>query len=125
MTKKGYQIIEPRITEDWLCESKHTYFMVAVLSWLVEKLCDSQDNKLSNVEICIIPVKYVDEYIAIGVHYKNPDDDDLQSYIESKIEEYLSNTSAFEMLDYCFSNERSWPEVRKDYELEAWCESHQ
>lgn len=120
MSRKGYQVIEPVIIEDWLGSATHESFITAVLVWLIDRLNSSQDEKFKDVEISVIPVKYVGEYLAIGVHYKyQRDDEDVSGYIEEKIKEYLEATSAFEFLSFCFKQEKSWFDVRQEYSIEA------
>ena len=117
MSSRGYQIIEPDIIGKWLGTKIHQGILYCLLVWLVNMLKqqDKYVQKLSEVEIEIIEVKYIDSYPAIGIHYKNPNTEDLHDYVTLKIEEYLKEISVSNFLNYAFNSNISWEQQYKEF----------
>lgn len=115
MSDKGYQIIEPTIIGDWLGTVKHEGILFCLLNWLVHLLMLDRGDELINVEIEVLCVEYDGKYPALGVHYKNPNDDDLEEYITSHIEKYLKEKSVLEFITFAFCERESWGELHKNF----------
>lgn len=115
MIEKGYQVIEPSIVGKWLGTVKHEGILFCLLNWLVHLLLSNDYSKLSNVEIEVLCVEYDSKYPAIGVHYKNPEDQDLEEYITSRIEFYLTEKSVIDFLKYAFSKNESWIDSYQEF----------
>jgi hypothetical protein len=115
MSDKGYQIIEPSIIGEWLGTVKHEGILFCLLNWLVYLLLSNDDGKFSNVELEVLCVEYDGKYPAIGVHYKNPSDEDLEEYITSRVEMYLREKPVFEFVTYAFGRSESWVDLYKKF----------
>ncbi len=105
---KGYQVVEPPELNPLLVNATYHTFAVAILTWLCKSLKLELRDYLDQVDIDVICVTCMGSYPAIGIHYKDPECDDVSVFVQTTISRLLLNKSVWELVGFIGEDKTDW-----------------
>jgi hypothetical protein len=113
---KGYQLVEDDFTSAIVRDYPDKYSAGLVLAWFVELL--RQESALTGlpIEIELIAAEYVSIYPCIGVHYLEPELDDVAPLILSLLAQYSDRYSFGEFHRFLLTHRETASVLRQKFE---------
>lgn len=112
--QKTYQLIEPDCFVDLLGRPGDWSIALAVLTFVVRRLKDTEPELCEYVELEIVKVTHLGSYPAIGAFYKRKDID-LESRIQTAIGTLLESTTAMELVQHLTDFTNNWRNFSEDH----------
>lgn len=113
MSNTGYEIFEPEIIGEWFSVIKNQSVLVALLTWIIDKIRISLIAQNQNLILELIKVEYHGCYPAIGIKVNETTPDNFIDVLEIFTREILHRTSVYDFLEFLFANDIDWVKVTK------------
>ena len=107
MSDIGYTVIEPPSLDEWLCKVKNQAMLVALLTWLQQRLSQVLGDEFPSLQLEVIKVQYIGAYPALGIRGGNFSDD-LPERIDLLTKRILLNSPVNDFLNFALDDQIDW-----------------
>ena len=106
MSEVGYTVVEPPSLDDWLCKVKNQAMLLALLTWVQQRLSQLLVDEFPLLQVEVIKVQYISTYAALGIRGEFADD--LPDRINTLTEHILSSSSVNDFLNFVLDDQIDW-----------------